>query len=52
MVAIDNHASICFFTTGAERMVLKGAFLVAIHFWVTNECGHEPLLCSAQGMGI
>lgn len=51
MIMIDNRASICCFTTGPERMVLKGAFLVAIHFWVTNECEHESLLWSAQERG-
>lgn len=50
MVMIDNHASVCCFTMGPERMVLKGDFLVAIRFWVTNEYGREPL-CSAQERG-
>lgn len=45
---IESHASICSFTMGPEMMVLKGAFQVAVHFWVTSKCWCEPLLCSAQ----
>lgn len=48
MAMTDNHASVCCFTVGPERMVLRGTFLLVIHFLVTNQCGHDTLLCSAQ----
>lgn len=48
MAMIDNHASVWCFAVGPERMVLGGTFLLVIHFLVTNQHGHDTLLCSAQ----
>lgn len=35
MAVRESCPSICSFTVGPEMMVLKGAFQVAVHFWVT-----------------
>lgn len=39
MVVVESCPTICSFTVGPEMMVLRGAFQVAVHFWVTVSVG-------------